>query len=807
MLHELLLALSGHPGEVFVKTATGLQVAAHVPYLHPSERDTLNEILKIGYAFIKIEAFVDSQSPLTYSTTGNDASALIHQNEPDHSLYLAALQTAIRDVVLTPYCQYIVELEQRILREDEFLRTATPLSFVRSQLEPFSTPLQTLVGLIHRLTQRGTQNAESALRGARVLDMLRENCHSGVPQVVRMMKQLYDRCVCVWWNQVFPWVIHGRIVDPTEEFFVVADTKGLGSTPSFGHPPRHMTTSGDDSDIPLTGQWDTCFRFLPERWPQHCPVEVGQIILFLGKVNALLCTSRVTGESGWKNSDSVPQFDYAQRLEELVSRNLFLDDHLTLLPELIALRHAVTRWVWVELNIGVHLERCLEAFRDYYLLGHGDLWNNVLDELGRWDSPFAAGQNGLQGITRPKSTWTSFTSLRRDRELLTILRQASAGTSAEHDDLFSQFTLCTASPSTTPTDRPVPHFNHRQLALQLDFTIPWPLDILISTQKDLARYQKIFAHLLTLRRVQSRIHQVCARINRTGRQLQSRQLLPPKTLIKASSAQLHTPMLTLVYQLRWQMLQWIDGLVAHSQTDIVGFAYSVIRRYLDSTMTVHRIPDEGTASIGAVSHSSNTNHSMDVSVEEDEERPNPTRNGRSDELPSATMLDIDTFRALHAAFLRYVEQGLFFHALPLWNAVRETLQTCEAICGVCERWLSAQTIHGEAFDPPSGLSVNEQQIFHALQELQSQLGKQLGFLFRSLNFISQEPSTTGQTVRHDPDFAAMESADTSEAALSVGASDGMVGHELTTFQLAKHLDQLLLRLDFNRWFSNTRLDT
>ncbi|KAJ1654013.1 hypothetical protein IWQ61_005979 [Dispira simplex] len=806
MLHELLLALSGHPGEVFVKTATGLQVAVHVPYLHPSERDTLNETLKIGYAFMSLEAFVKGQTPFVYSTTDNDADALTHQNETNHSLYLTALQTAIQDVMLTPYCQHIVDLEQRILCEDEFLRTATPLSFVRSQLEPFSTPLQALVSLVHRLTQHETQNKESALRGARLLDVLRENCHSGVPQVACIMKQLYDRCVCVWWNQVFPWVIHGRIVDPTDEFFVVSGTKGLRPTVSSSHPPGSITTSGTDNQIPETGQWATCFRFLPKRWPQHCPVEVGQIVLFLGKVNALLHTSRATDEFGRQSTGSAPQLDYTQRLEELANRGLFLDDRLTLLPELMALRHAVTRWIWVELNIGVHLQQCLEAFRDYYLLGHGDLWNNVLDELDRWDSPFAVGQDGLKGIIQPKGSWTSFTSLRRDRELLAIFRQASAGTAAEHDGLFSQFTLCTASPSTTPTDRPVPYFYHRQLALQLDFTIPWPLDILISTQNDLARYQKIFVHLLTLRRVQSRIHRVSAHINRTGRQLQARQLLPPKTLTRLSSAQIHTTVLTLVYQLRWQMLQWIDGLVAHSQTDIVGFAYGVIRRYLDSTMAVHRVPDEGVASTGSVSLSTNVDHTMEVNVGEDEEQPNPTHNRSSDEPPSATMLDVDAFRALHGAFLRYVEQGLFLHAPPLWHAIQETVQTCESVCGVCERWLSVQTTHGETFDHPTGLSVNEQQIFHSLQDLQAQLGKQLGFLFRSLNFISQEPSTTGKTLRRDPDFTTMEQLNTSEEEHLASTSDGMVWHELTTFQLAKHLDQLLLRLDFNRWFSNSRLN-
>jgi gamma-tubulin complex component 4 len=64
MYHEILLALCGHPGDIFVEQhveSTGsirYQVAA-VDFLHPSERELLQRFANIGATYSQLQAFVD----------------------------------------------------------------------------------------------------------------------------------------------------------------------------------------------------------------------------------------------------------------------------------------------------------------------------------------------------------------------------------------------------------------------------------------------------------------------------------------------------------------------------------------------------------------------------------------------------------------------------------------------------------------------------------------------------------------------------------------------------------------------------
>lgn len=92
MQHEVLLALSGYPGNAFTvcretglfevsvystvvksgltfdlphpfpRTHTHTQVTADLPFIHPSEVSLLNRVCRLGTYYLRIKSFIEDQS-------------------------------------------------------------------------------------------------------------------------------------------------------------------------------------------------------------------------------------------------------------------------------------------------------------------------------------------------------------------------------------------------------------------------------------------------------------------------------------------------------------------------------------------------------------------------------------------------------------------------------------------------------------------------------------------------------------------------------------------------------------------------
>ncbi len=73
MIRELLVALSGQVGDVFLAKDDTFMVDSGLPFTHPSERDLLNRIVRLGWLYSEITTFIDNVNVVTVpSTTGGD---------------------------------------------------------------------------------------------------------------------------------------------------------------------------------------------------------------------------------------------------------------------------------------------------------------------------------------------------------------------------------------------------------------------------------------------------------------------------------------------------------------------------------------------------------------------------------------------------------------------------------------------------------------------------------------------------------------------------------------------------------------
>jgi hypothetical protein len=93
MLHELVLALLGHTGDVFEPET--FKISAGFPHLHISERTILDRLAQLGRSYTKFQQFTQMQTK---------------------SQFIAALQGEI-DLWLEEYRSAVVSLEETIMKE------------------------------------------------------------------------------------------------------------------------------------------------------------------------------------------------------------------------------------------------------------------------------------------------------------------------------------------------------------------------------------------------------------------------------------------------------------------------------------------------------------------------------------------------------------------------------------------------------------------------------------------------------------------------------------------------------------------
>jgi len=116
MLHEILLGLVGHTGHVIIAKTNprtgeteGFEVASDVEFLSPSEKQTINQLCVAGYHFWLISEFVKLHT----------RSTLLELGDAKTSLYVRALCTGI-DSLLERYSTTILRLEQDIVTSPRY---------------------------------------------------------------------------------------------------------------------------------------------------------------------------------------------------------------------------------------------------------------------------------------------------------------------------------------------------------------------------------------------------------------------------------------------------------------------------------------------------------------------------------------------------------------------------------------------------------------------------------------------------------------------------------------------------------------
>ncbi|XP_024152081.1 gamma-tubulin complex component 4 isoform X1 [Oryzias melastigma] len=557
MIHELLLALSGYPGTIFTwNKRTGLQVSQELPFLHPSEASVLNRICKLGSDYIRFTEFIEQH-------TGHVHQQEHHTNQPNqvglHGIYLRAFCTGL-DSMLQPYRQALLELEQEFLGDPHLT-----ISHVNYKLDQFQLLFPSVMLVVETIRSQ-------KIHGCQILETVYKHSCGGLPPVRTALEKILAVCHGVMYKQLAAWMLHGLLLDQSEEFFVKQGPSAGGPASSQEEEEEDLGLGGlsgkqlrELQDLRLVEEENMLapslqqFSLRTEMLPSYIPIRVAEKILFVGESvqmfeNHTHGPSRAGSISILKHQEDT----FAAELHRLKQQPLFsLVDFEDLIDRI---RSTVAEHLWTLMVEEADLLEQLKIIKDFYLLGRGELYQVFIDLAQHMlkTPPTAVTEHDVNVAFQQ----AAHKVLLDDDNLLPLLH-LTVDCQGKDSKAFSE----TAGPrdgatppqDTSPREAPPTGW----AALGLTYKVQWPLHILF-TPAVLEKYNVVFRYLLSVRRVQSQL-QHCWALQMQRKHLTSSQTDAVK------------------WRLRNHMAFLIDNLQYYLQVDVLESQFSQLLQQINST--------------------------------------------------------------------------------------------------------------------------------------------------------------------------------------------------------------------------------
>lgn len=422
---------------------------------------------------------------------------------------------------------------------------------------------------------------------------------------------------------------------------------------------------------------------------------------------------------------------------------------------------------------------------NYFLTRDGEFAVNAIREISRL-------RRDRLLLSNPNSS----SSVIRAHDLDLAMLRASLGTAAEADRALEHLSWSMPAGPLRPLSRPAEDdgtirglFSPALLGtpISLSAEVKWPLDLFM-TPPAVQAYGDMHAYLYAIRDAHMRVLECWSALS--GAQRRRRQY----TGIDEGGAGAERDERVRLARQAWgtvrAMLFFLDQLLGHFMTDIVGVQHKrlleQIRPHVPAPAPVHARA-RGLSNVRASTPTPGTPRNP---------RPRPSTPGLGTPglAPDApAYLDFLTLRQMHARHLAFLREGLFIAERDSAQLIRDILDTCKRFAGLVERW--GGDVLPELLLDDSNDRVSERA--RAVAEISDSLHEQMGEFFRLL-LESQSPTEKeagggGASMTR----GSLTRASTSRARVTQIMAVNSGGDAEGDGLMARHVEQLLLRLDFN----------
>ncbi|KZZ91568.1 Spc97/Spc98 [Ascosphaera apis ARSEF 7405] len=312
MLHEILLALSGHPSPLF--TATPAQHHPITSNTHPSDNHNHNDnhdqsssSTTAGRHSLDLSLLTPPEQSLLSSLSHlaelhsllRKYSSRISTTHPSPTC--RAIASAILHTHLSAFQSHILSVEEAILSSDARYVAAdgiVPLSAIQADFMPWSRRLGWLWGVIKVLLGEGIGNnggVKGKCSAKQALDYLRKERATGFRDIEHICLQLLSTAEKAWSRGLAMWVVYGEIPDSNlgkEDFFIREVTVAVND-------------GQDGKERGGGGIGEKYFEIKEELLPDFITPDTAASILFIGKsINALKTFSSSSSLSSLSSSSS-----------------------------------------------------------------------------------------------------------------------------------------------------------------------------------------------------------------------------------------------------------------------------------------------------------------------------------------------------------------------------------------------------------------------------------------------------------------------------------------------------------------------
>ncbi|KAK9756933.1 hypothetical protein RND81_01G130800 [Saponaria officinalis] len=611
MLHEILLALLGYTGDLIIddnhhRASLGLPPSAAATFIlasdlssiHPSDRDVIEKIVKLGFYYRELDRFATKSRNLSWIRSSSSGSE--GESSPEcRSVYRRAIANGVVEV-LSVYRSAVLHIEQKLLADHLPI-----LGTVTQGLNKFFVLLPPLYELILEIER-------DDIRGGKLLNLLHKRCHCGVPELQSCLQRLLWHGHQVMFNQLASWMVYGILHDPYGEFFIRSqdgseDEKDLPNTDI--HKKMTRLKLGDSS----LANWHLGFHISLEMLPEYVHMRVAESILFAGKAIRVLRnpsptffvkdplfhhnipsqSHKIQGMGGQfsfhkdsrAGSDKFNVDDSEPTGEDLLSQSEAdkIEIMLCDLKEstefhkrsfecaVDSIRAIAASHLWQLVVVRADLNGHLKALKDYFLLAKGDFFQCFLEESRQ-----------LMRLPPRQST--------AEADLLVPLQLAAVKTIGDEDKYFSRVSLrmpSAVNPSqvigTKSKARSASSSTTADLdgwdGITLEYSIDWPLQLFFS-QEVLSKYRRVFQYLLKLKRTQMELEKSWASVmHQDHSDFAERRNDPGKGSTLQQRRQRFRPM----WRVREHMAFLIRNLQFYIQVDVIESQWNMLQNHIQDS--------------------------------------------------------------------------------------------------------------------------------------------------------------------------------------------------------------------------------
>ncbi|XP_026742144.1 gamma-tubulin complex component 4 homolog isoform X2 [Trichoplusia ni] len=480
MIHDALLILWDCSN--LSKTKEENSVTA---YANDGDAEIFARINEISKSHHKIQNFIEATGFRSRKT---------HAGLKMCGLYSQALSEGFSEVIQT-YKKTLMEVEALVIGNHNYT-----LSFVYSYVEKYRGLFNMLNKIIAAIEQR-------RLTGCQILSLLHQYILNANERVHEAVIRIFSCINKVFVNQLCTWLLYGELKDPYQEFFILHNqtaeaSESFLSSPSSTNCEKTLVSTLQDATL------ECGYVLNPNMIPYYVPLSLAQEILFIGKTIILFGfdPKKVKKNSSFVASRTLmplqkcgvdsrrftiwedKEAEFHEKLQKLKNPEVF--EVCNLRGVIREIKECVTKHLWTVAVEEAQLIHELRLMKDFYLLGRGELFLELL----RLTAPM---------LDRP----TARTSTRDMNHAFQLAARAVFLSNSADIEKFS-FELPYVKPNVSTNtsieeDSSTVSDGWSSIILKYDFK--WPLHLLF-TPEVLARYNDMFRLLLRIKKTQHDLH-------------------------------------------------------------------------------------------------------------------------------------------------------------------------------------------------------------------------------------------------------------------------------------------------------------